>query len=279
MGIDTLSKHGRILMLALDHRGSLAKMLPASLSPKQRDSQMIEIKKALIDALLPYYSGVLLDPPIGLTGYHQLIQEGKTLTPYLLCIERSGYSDADHERVTNLEYSVDALKGMGAAGVKLLLFYRPDGKTAASQRALAKRVFDDCRRYNLPFFLELLNYSLDDTPYDPALLVPRSVSDFLTDGIYADVFKLEYPGNAASCREVTRTLGTTPWILLTKGASYEQFVAGLKTAISNGAKGFLAGRSIWQDMMKIPQENRHDFIQDTVVKRFSEICSIAGVSS
>ena len=127
----------------------------------------------------------------------------------------------------------------------------------------------------MPFFLEILNYSLDDTPYEASVLVPRSVKIFLDQGIAADVFKLEFPGNPEACREVTQLLGKTPWILLTKGASYDGFIAGLKTAIANGASGFLAGRSIWQDFATLPETEWEQFMQTTVKERFGEICSIA----
>jgi len=141
--------------------------------------------------------------------------------------------------------------------------------------AVAKNVFEDCKKNELPFFLEILNYSLDGNPYDTSDLVPRSVKDFLDNGITADVFKLEFPGTADACKTVTNLLGKTPWILLTKGATYEGFVASLKIAAANGARGFLAGRSIWQDFAKMRQAEWANFIATTVKKRFEEICRIA----
>jgi len=101
------------------------------------------------------------------------------------------------------------------------------------------------------------------------------VKNFLDNGIAADVFKLEFPGNADACREVTTLLGNTPWILLTKGDTYEGFVVSLKVATASGAQGFLAGRSIWQDFAKMRQGEWANFIATTVKTRFEEICRIA----
>jgi len=62
---------------------------------------------------------------------------------------------------------------------------------------------------------------------------------------------------------------------LTKGGTYEGFVEGLKIAVANGARGFLAGRSIWQDFVKLPKEEWKHYIETTVKDRFEAICSIA----
>ncbi len=277
---EAFMKNGRILMLALDHRGSIEKMLPLSIPASIRRQTIIDIKQTLITSLSPYYSGVLLDSDYGLPAYKKVMESPTPISaPYLLCIEKTGYTDTHHERLTQLEYTVEALKAKGASGVKILLFFHPDARTADQQIALTKKVYEDCKKNGLPFFLEILNYSLDGNPYDASALVPRSVKIFLEHGITADVFKLEFPGSAAACQEVTRMLGETPWILLTKGDTYEGFVAGLKVAIANGSRGFLAGRSIWQDFAQLPQEQWKQFFATIAVERFKKICDIALANS
>lgn len=275
MTYEPFTTNGRILMLALDHRGSIEKMLADTPSEKRKET-IIEIKKLLITSLADHYSGVLLDSDYGIPAY-ELAKTNADVArkPFLLCIEKTGYTDTDHERLTQLEYTVSELKAKGAKGVKILLFFHPDAKTATQQIELTKRVFNDCKANELPFFLEILNYSLDSNPYDASKLVPQSVKIFLDQGISADVFKLEFPGNAKACQEVSQMLGATPWILLTKGASYDAFVSGLKVAIANGARGFLAGRSIWQDFATLPQSEWEHFMNAMVRARFAEICSIA----
>lgn len=276
MDIDIFTNQGKILMLALDHRGSMEKLLPSSIPIGEHTRTIIAIKRMLITALAGLYSGILVDPEFGLPAYTEAGQNNPAIssTPYLLCIEKSGYTDTDSARTTELEYAVSQLKELGAKGVKLLLFFHPEAKTAAAQLSLTKNVFADCQKAKLPFFLEILNYSLGSQPYDPKELVSVSVEIFLKAGIAADVFKLEFPGDAASCQKVTKLLGKTPWILLTKGGTYEGFVAGLKIAIANGARGFLAGRSIWQDFATLPQGQWEKFINTTVRERFKQISMI-----
>lgn len=276
MNYDRFVQNNRILMLALDHRGSIAKMLPAGTTEDRKKELIVSIKRMLLTSLAPYYSGVLFDSEYGLTAYRQSVSNPNVAKkPYMLCIEKTGYTDTDHERLTTLEYTVDELKKNGAEGVKLLLFFHPDGKTAAEQIALTRNVSEQCAAAGLPFFLEILNYSLNDVPYVQADLVPRSVNMFLDEKIHADVFKLEFPGTAETCKQVTEMLGATPWILLTKGDTYEGFVASLTVAAKNGARGFLAGRSIWQDFANLPAEKWPEFFSTVVVKRFKEISALA----
>lgn len=276
MNYRAFEQNNRILMLALDHRGSLEKMIPSSIPPEKKEETIVSVKKMLLEALAPYYSGVLFDSHYGLSAFASLKTDSVARQkPYLLCIEKTGYTDTNHERLTQLEYSVSELKEKGAKGIKLLLFFHPDAHTAQDQIALTQNVFDQCKKADVPFFLEILNYSMDATAYNPSLLVPKSVKLFLDRGINADVFKLEFPGNAAACQEVTAMLGNTPWILLTKGDTYEGFVASLKVASANGAHGFLAGRSIWQDIQSMDVSAWQEFIATTVVKRFQEISSVS----
>ncbi len=276
MDITPFMVKNRLLMLALDHRGSLETMLPTSVSAEHRRNTVIEIKRQLMQSLASLYSGVLIDSDYGLSAYHELAGDiHVSEKPFLLCIEKTGYTDTDHERQTHLEYSVANLKAKGAKGIKLLLFFHPDAKTASSQIDLTRDVYRQCREQELPFFLEILNYQLHDSVYDPSDLVPRSVRTFLDHGITAEVFKLEFPGTPKSCRLVTDMLGNTPWILLTKGETYEKFKAGLEIASENGARGFLAGRSLWQDFSLLPQDQWGKFFESTVKERFVEISRIA----
>ena len=89
------------------------------------------------------------------------------------------------------------------------------------------------------------------------------------------MFKLEFPGDPVSCRKITKMLGDIPWILLTKGGKYEKFKDDLRVAMANGASGFLAGRSIWQEFTKYTNKEREIFFNTDVPERFNEITKIA----
>lgn len=97
----------------------------------------------------------------------------------------------------------------------------------------------------------------------------------LAAGIRPAVFKLEYPGDADSCRRITELLGETPWVLLSRGKDFEVFKEELKVAVANGAAGFLAGRTLWQEVTTLRGTDRECFLTQTLPIRFRELVDMA----
>lgn len=269
--LDIFKNNGKFLMLALDHRGSFKKYVNKTNQESVSDDQVIDVKKLIIDSVREDMSGVLIDPTWGVKAY---INPNK---PFLLCLEKTGYSENEGERITELEYTAEELKKFGASGAKILLYFNPEAKTSAIQLKTAKTALAECRESDMPLFLEIVTYGNENSGKTRSEWVLRSVEAFLKDGIVPDVFKLEYPGDEKSCQKITQMLGATPWILLTRGEPYKVFAEQLKIATKNGAVGFLAGRAIWQEVADCKNdEERKNFLNTVAKKRFQEICRIAG---
>lgn len=264
----------KILMLALDHRGSFKKLINQQAPELVNQTQVVTIKQEIISSLYDQFSGVLIDSEAGLSAFQKASLAKNITKPYLLCIEKTGYEDEQGSRKTSLEFSVDQLKNWGAGGIKLLLYYHPQAPTKQHQLKVAKQVLQDCITAKLPLFLELVTYPLPDYNSHKPELVLDSVYDFLQAGIIPDVFKLEYPGDPAACFQISKMLRKIPWILLTKGDSFANFKDQLKIAVANGAIGFLAGRSLWQEFGQYPESKRLDYFQTEVAQRFSQIRQI-----
>ena len=97
----------------------------------------------------------------------------------------------------------------------------------------------------------------------------------LEKNIIPDVWKLEYPGDLESCEKISELVGSTPWILLTRGEKFDGFASQLKDAVEAGAVGFLAGRALWQEIGECKTEKeRKDFLNKEVVNRFKIISDI-----
>lgn len=254
MSLDIFQNNGKFLMLALDHRGSIKKVIGV-------DKTIINIKREIIEALESQFSAVLLDAEYGLPAYQERTK------PYLLALEKSGYRQVNGERLTELEYSVSQIKALGASGAKLLLYFNPHARTASQQLETARKALQDCLRAGLPLFLEIVTY-------DGATVVD-SVKAFVTANIIPDVFKLEYARSLEGCREISQIVGQTPWILLTAGKSFDVFKENLKVAIQGGAAGFLAGRALWQEFLTLQKEERSEFLNKTLPERFRIIANIA----
>lgn len=269
MNLDQFKKNNKFLMLALDHRGSFKKLM----NPENPDSvtheEVINLKREIIGALEDQISGMLIDEVYDIPPD---MQKGK---PFLLPLEKSGYTEEKGERITELEKSVEEIKALGASGAKLLLYFNPFLPSAIKQLELVKKVVDECRQNDFPLFLEVVTYELEGKEEDREKLVLGSLDMFINASVVPNVWKLEYPGSLEGCNLITKKVEGTPWILLTRGVTFDEFLLQLKDAISSGAKGFLAGRALWQEICKLTGEEKRKFLQETLPERFKMIAEIA----
>jgi len=270
--LDKFKKDGLFLMVALDHRGSLKKMIGENWEEK-----IIEWKKNAIEILGPLSSAILIDPEWGLEAFSKVGLE----KPYLLSAEKSGYKETEGGRETEIKYPAKKLKEMGAEGVKLLIYYNPQTPIATKQKKLIVKMAQDCEKNDISFLLEIITYDFGKENKHKGILVVDSVKDIFSLGVKIDIFKIEFPGKIDSegakdlasnfCKEITEILGKTPWILLSAGDDFEDFKEKVKLAIKNGAKGFLAGRSLWKDFVNYKEEEWKKFFKDKSLKRLKEI--------
>jgi len=264
-------------MLAFDHRGSFKKLMNPENPDSITDEAAISLKKEIIDSLRGQFSSILVDEQTGLKAY-----EPRDV-PYLLPIEKTGYETTGEERLTELGTSVQALKDAGAAGCKILVWFNPYVESAQIQLEISKKVMDDCKALDFPYFLEIRTYDgnreadkMEDDEREKIIL--ESVKMFLRHDIYPDVYKLEYPAGALACQTISAALQLTereiPWILLTMGSSFEDFVSQLKEASIRGCKGFLAGRAVWQEVCSMQGQEKQKFLKETLPQRFKIISEI-----
>lgn len=255
MNTSKFTVNDKYLMLALDHRGSIKKLMNPNDPDSVSDEEVIQLKCDIINSLLDQFSGVLIDETFGLDAYP------KHEKPFLLPLEKSS-----HSGIIELEYSVEDLIKLGASGAKILIDFDPSSENVNHQLEIAKKVADECREKNFPLFLEIVTHKED--------LVIQSLKMFLDFGIAPDVWKLEYPGSLENCQEITNLVGETPWILLTGGQNFDSFKSDLEVATQGGAQGFLAGRSLWQEACQLQGEQKQEFLQKTLPDRFKIISDI-----
>lgn len=274
MSLDVFKNHGKILMLALDHRQSFKKYVNPNNPDKAKDKDIIAVKKDIVESVSNLMSGALVDPDWGLQAMKN------SSAPYLLCMEASGYTDVAGERNTELKYSAKEIKMLGAKGAKLLLYMNPWGGNVESQVQVAKKAALDAKKEGLPFFLEIVTYGEKADGGHRAEAILLSIMALNNAGVIPDVYKLEYPGSPEDCEHITARLGKIPWILLTRGESYGIFRNQLRAAVRAGAIGFLAGRAVWQEIADYASgHDREKFLREIVRARFKEICEIVRLHS
>jgi len=290
-GLQQLSDgRGIFAMCAMDHRGSLRRMLNPSAPDRVSAADSTAFKLDLAEMLAPVATAVLLDP---IYGAAQAIAAGVLpgRTGLIVSAEESGYEETPDGRITTLlpDWSVARIKRMGASAVKLLLYYRPDSaESAARQRAVVETVAAPAAAEDLPFVLEPLLYPLTEAERSSeslgglrAHLVARSAAELAPRG--PDILKVEFPGRglaperwAEACARLDEAT-PIPWVLLSGGAGYDEFVRWVEAACRAGASGFLGGRAVWEDAASLDRTARRRWLQTTGAERMRRLSDIAGV--
>jgi tagatose 1,6-diphosphate aldolase/sulfofructosephosphate aldolase len=282
VNLDQIADHaGRFAILAMDQRGTLRTMLEKAGQPTA-DQDLSDFKVDVIGALSPLASGVLTDVEHGVGP----VRAAAALDPragLLIASERSPQPTWNGEQRT--EYAA-AERGPvfvaenGGAALKFLVRWRPDRPARPGEPDLAQEALDavaavvaDCRAYGMPSVIEPLVTRLPgDEPFSAERrnrMVIRSAE--LLAALGPDLLKLEWPGDADGCRELSKVCGNVPWALLSAGVAYEQFVDRVLTALDAGASGYIAGRAFWGEAVNLRAEDRRRFLRDTAVRRMTDL--------
>jgi tagatose 1,6-diphosphate aldolase/sulfofructosephosphate aldolase len=278
---------GKFAILAMDQRGTLRSMLDRAGQPSGDDDLSV-FKVDVIGALSPLASGVLTDVEYGVGAVHA----AGALDPragLLIASERSPQPTYHGEQRTvyaGAERGPGFVADNGGAALKFLVRWRPDRPASPGEPDLTQEAIDavaaviaDCRAYGLPSVIEPLVTKLptEDQLSDEQrrLAVIRSAE--VLAGLGPDLLKLEWPGDADGCREVSKVCGNVPWALLSAGVAYEEFVNRVITAMDAGACGYIAGRAFWGEAVTLRGAKRVAFLTTTAAERMAGLnAAIAG---
>lgn len=273
---------GVFSMAAFDHRDVFVEALSRTIGVEQAAWETVVAEKIRIArALAPHASAILLDP---LYSAGPVIAGGALpkQTGLAVAREQSGYGGEEAGRVTTLlaDWSIAAIKRLGGAAVKLLLFYHPDASTAAAQEELVRQVVAECEVHDIPLMLEPICYPIQpgQKKSDPAFaaqrpeLVLESARRLVPLGV--DILKAEFPTDANHerdevkmadyCRQLTNLSDGIPWVLLSAGVDFATFQRQVEIACEAGASGFVAGRAIWNEALALAEEASRDRFLNTI---------------
>lgn len=278
---------GAIAVLALDHRNNLRNAINPEHPENVSDAEMSEFKMEVIGALSPVSSAVLLDPQLGAA---QCIAGGVLPggTGLVIAVEATGYTGDPAARQSRIlpGWSVEKVRRMGGSAVKLLAYYHPDASTAAEIESLVRTVAEDCRKADLPLFLEPLSYSLDPevkklSPQERRRVVVETARRLVVPGV--DVLKAEFPLDvkaqpdeadwAQACDELS-TASSAPWILLSASVNYETYLRQVTVACRCGASGVAVGRAVWQEAPNLRGQARIDFLNKVARPRMARLTEL-----
>jgi tagatose 1,6-diphosphate aldolase/sulfofructosephosphate aldolase len=277
------NEDGRLAVLAMDQRATLRRMLDGAGMPST-DADLSAFKVDVVQALAPLSSGVLLDADFGIgpVRANGALPEAVGLLVAAEPVDRAKWNGEPRTTV-DPERGARYVLDHGGDALKFLVQWRPGrpvrtGEPDLAEEALAATaaVIADCAEAGLPSVIEPLIARLPgEAPFTPVTAGPIVVdSAEQMAGLRPDLLKLEWPGSADGCRNVTEALGGVPWALLSAGVGIDEFVERVEIALDAGAVGFIAGRAIWGEAVTLRREERVSFLHETAVPRLACLCDV-----
>ncbi|MER3490526.1 MAG: DUF2090 domain-containing protein [Meiothermus sp.] len=260
--------------LAIDQRPPLFHLVAKALGkdPEAVGAEVRALKGLLAETLAKSVTGILIDPHYAFPAAMPLLPRE---TGLMLTLEHHRFETVEggwRKSSVIPGWSVEQAVRMGADGLKLLAWHRPDAPPEVVEHQLnfVREVGEQCRKADRLFIFEVLPYPLpgeDQAAYGAKLrdLSLEIAAAFADPGFHIDLYKLAIPGSAelvkewggqgyslddleADLREYSKL--PAPWLLLSGGLSADQFVDALERAVMAGARGYLAGRAIWQHPLR-----------------------------
>ncbi len=278
--------NGRFAVLAMDQRGSLRSMLTKA-GQSAEPADLTAFKVDVIGALSPLASGVLTDVEYGVAAIRETgaLADGVGL---LIAAEPATKAMHEGEYLTTRDPERDAawVRANTGDAMKFLVYWDPDRAATGDGPDLARialevtgEVVADCARAGVPSVIEpLVSFApgRELTRAEKEAAVVRSATRLAPLGM--DLLKLEWPGGAAECAQVSENLGRVPWALLSAGVAYDEFVERTRIALANGASGIIAGRAIWGEAVTMPGIERRAWLAAVAVPRMKGLIDVlAGI--
>lgn len=279
---------GTFGVLAIDHRGPLRRALAGVDGVSDVETALVELKVDIVRALAGSSSAVLLDPE---TGVEPCVRQGALPGHTGLLVALDTGSTGDPARLeTSLVPGWDAgrIAAIGAAGVKLLVYYHPDAANAGEVERLVADVAGDCVRHDIPLFLEPLSFDPESPGRPLASTERRRVvieSARRLTALGVDILKAEFPvavkevGDEAvwreACEELTEA-AAVPWVLLSAGVPFDVFLRQATLACQAGASGVMAGRAVWKEAVTSDRPLRQGWLNTIARDRMQRLWAVAG---
>jgi len=278
---------GRFRVFALDQSNSFKKALRALAEKLGKPAeptyeQIRDAKLEMVKVLSPYASAVLLDVNY---GARQAINSFSLPKSVGLIVRSEASKDAGIPSEYEPGWSVEKIKKMGGAAVKLLVYLDTEDKAnVKAQIAFVEKVAKACAEQDILLMTEELSFPRKGEDKSSPTYKARKVKNIIEAtkliGPATDILKLEFPANMKEDSEaqITDNLGRLneaairPWVLLSAGEKFDIFSRQVELALKAGCSGYMAGRAIFNEYFEqtTPQA-RAQFLATTGVERMKII--------
>lgn len=292
-GLQRISNpNGTLTMLALDQNSSVIEMATKSLRSAGLDrephyQEIVDAKLDLMRSLAPAASGVLIDAYYG--AWSAIASEA--IPPDRGLLVRYEMSGSPKNSVgaplaaVEPGWSVEKIKRMGADAVKLLAQFEPtEPNSAEHQFQVVEHVYQECKKHDILLLLEAVSFPFGGEKKSDASYLdrkPRTVVESARQlSRFCDIYKSEFPGtmgreSRGQHEDYLHALDAAserPWVLLSSGVDYEDYLQQVELALGVGASGILGGRAFWKEyFLEQGAEARHRFATTTALKRLADV--------
>jgi tagatose-1,6-bisphosphate aldolase len=271
-------------IIAMDQRNTLRRMFTA-VGLDASDDDLRTAKADVARVLTPHATGLLSDPTYGVPA----ITAAGALAPncgLLVAAEPSERRTWEGEPRTHRDPALDAQWVLDQGGDVYKFFVQMRGDRPAPKPgepdlvgetlAVCQEIIDDCRATGVPVVIENLIYTRPGEE-----LAGRAREDAIIESARAlndldiDLLKLEYPGSAEGCKRLAEILDR-PWAVLSAGVPFDQFTDIIAIATDEGgASGFIAGRSVWREVVSLAGAERQGFLTEVALPRLDRLVQVA----
>jgi tagatose 1,6-diphosphate aldolase/sulfofructosephosphate aldolase len=287
--LDDIATDGhRFSIIAMDQRNTLRRMFTA-VGLEAGDEDLRTAKADVARVLTPAATGLLSDPTYGVPA----IAEANALAPgcgLLIAAEPSERRTFQGEPRTHRDPALNArwLLDQGGDAYKFFVQLRADRPAPAPGEpdlvgetlAVCEEIIRDCRAAGVPVVIENLIYEIPGEQLsgqareDAIIESARALND-----LDIDLLKLEYPGSPEGCRRLASVLDR-PWAVLSAGVPFDQFTEIIQIAAQDGgASGFIAGRSVWREVVSLTGRERQEFLTSVALPRLERLIDVAARSA
>ena len=271
-------------IIAMDQRNTLRRMFTA-VGLDASDDDLRTAKADVARVLTPHATGLLSDPTYGVPA----ITAAGALAPncgLLVAAEPAERRTWQGEPRTHRDPALNAQWVLDQGGDVYKFFVQLRGDRPAPKPGepdlvaetleVCQVIIDDCRATGVPVVIENLIYTrpgeelTGQAREDAIIESARALND-----LDIDLLKLEYPGSPEGCKRLAEILDR-PWAVLSAGVPFDQFTDIIQIATDEGgASGFIAGRSVWREVVSLTGAERQGFLTEVALPRLDRLVQVA----
>lgn len=271
------SASGRISLLQLDNCVDLADGLDLDTNLQAGQTQFAQILTELVSSLGEHPTGLVVDA----AHSFPIVSDLQVKRPLVINLTQPTTNlDPTALPALHPQWGVDEVANNYAVAT-LTLWYHPAEPQALEKKKIVAELFDYCHHLQIDLLLQLNIYHLADEAKTPEIFHENQLTAVQEFRSMSNALVLQYPQDALAAATLTAELDQ-PWVVALAPVEYEQAKHQLRTALENGAAGFLAGELFWQEIAKLKQPDESldlsaikAFIQTTARDRLLELTRIA----